>query len=112
MPSSLISRCGTHFSLSVVAVSPGGQSEPLLQMLGTTPIYYKGACYNIPVSIWVVAEYPHRPPSCFVTPTKDMRIKDGHLHVDHFGMIYLPYLNQWNATNSNLLEMVTMMSSV
>jgi ESCRT-I complex subunit TSG101 len=41
-----------------------------------------------------------------------MRIKDGHLHVDHFGLIYLPYLNQWNAQNSNLLEMVTMMSSV
>jgi ESCRT-I complex subunit TSG101 len=93
-------------------VHPNGSSETLLQLLGTTPIYYKGAAYNIPVNLWVVEQYPHRPPTCYVTPTKDMRIKDGHLHVDHFGMIYLPYLNQWNAQNSNLLEMVTMMSSV
>jgi len=34
------------------------------------------------------------------------------MHVDHYGVVYLPYLNQWSAASSNLLEMVTIMSSV
>lgn len=93
-------------------VHPNGTSDTLLSLTGTTPIYYKNACYNIPVTIWLGEQYPHRPPGCFVTPTRDMRIKDGHLHVDHNGVIYLPYLNQWNPQSSNLLEMVTIMSSV
>ena len=41
-----------------------------------------------------------------------MRIKDRHKHVDNNGMVYLPYLNQWNASNSQLAELVTVMSSI
>lgn len=103
-------RCPLVFA--VCPVHANGTSETLLCLTGTTPIYYKNAQYNIPITLWLGDQYPHRPPSCFVTPTRDMRIKDGHLHVDHFGTIYLPYLNQWSAATSNLLEMVTIMSSV
>lgn len=89
-----------------------GRSETLLSLTGTIPIDYKNACYNIPITLWVGEAYPSRPPSCFVTPTKDMRIKDGHLHVDHYGVVYLPYLNQWSPQSSTLIELVTIMSSV
>ena len=56
-------------------VHSNGVSQNLLQLLGTTPIYFRGVCYNIPVAIWLVQQYPERPPICYVTPTKDMRIK-------------------------------------
>jgi ESCRT-I complex subunit TSG101 len=93
-------------------VHANGSSDTLLSLTGTIPIDYKGGTYNIPVTLWLGDAYPLRPPSCFVTPTRDMRIKDGHLHVDHFGVVYLPYLNQWAPHQSNLIEMVTIMSSV
>ena len=33
------------------------------------PITFRGATYNIPVSVWVPAEYPARPATPYVTPT-------------------------------------------
>jgi len=102
---SLVYRIGQY-------VPPNGPRETLLQLNGTIPIWYKGSCYNIPLVIWVPLQYPNRPPIPYVTPTQDMRIKDGHKHVDHLGMIYLPYLHHWSARTSNLLEMVTIISSV
>jgi len=88
-----------------------GRSSTLLQLHGTVPIYFKGAQYNIPVTIWIAEKYPLVPPTCYVTPTKDMRIKQRHRHVDNHGMVYLPYLNQWNI-KSTLVELITFMSSV
>jgi len=88
-----------------------GRSSTLLQLHGTVPIYFKGAQYNIPVTMWVGEKYPLVPPTCYVTPTKDMRIKQRHRHVDNHGMVYLPYLNQWNI-KSTLVELITFMSSV
>jgi len=88
-----------------------GRTSTLLQLHGTVPIYFKGAQYNIPVTIWIGEKYPLVPPTCYVTPTKDMRIKSKHRHVDMHGMVYLPYLNQWNI-KSTLVELITFMSSV
>jgi ESCRT-I complex subunit TSG101 len=88
------------------AVHNDGRSSTLLQLYGTVPIFYKARQYNIPVVIWLVENYPMHPPTCYVTPTKDMRVKPGHRHVDPMGLIYLPYLNQWNANTSNLAELV------
>lgn len=39
---------------------------------GTVPMYYKGNRYNIPVNIWVMEDYPYRPPMPYVTPTESM----------------------------------------
>jgi len=88
-----------------------GRSSTLLQLHGTVPIFFKGAQYNIPIAIWIVEKYPMTPPTCYVTPTKEMRIKQRHRHVDVHGMIYLPYLNQWNI-RSTIVELITFMSSV
>ena len=37
---------------------------------GLLPITFRGATYNIPVSVWVPAEYPTRPATPYVTPTR------------------------------------------
>jgi len=92
-------------------VQNDGRTSTLLQLHGTVPIYFKGNQYNIPVTLWIGEKYPLVPPTCYVTPTKDMRIKPRHRHVDNHGMVYLPYLNQWNI-KSTLVELITFMSSV
>lgn len=88
-----------------------GRMSRLLEIFGTIPIYYKGAQYNIPVSVWVPENYPVTSPKCYVTPTKDMRIKERHKHVDDHGLVYLPYLSEWQPNKSNLIELVQIMSS-
>jgi len=92
-------------------VTNDGKESTLLQLTGTIPITYRGGSYNIPCTIWLVDGYPTLPPTCYVTPTKEMRIKNGHKHVDMHGMVYLPYLHSWNA-QSSLAELVMYMSLV
>lgn len=82
-----------------------GIERTLLSLTGTIPIRYKGNTYNIPVVIWLLETHPTNAPMVFVNPTHDMRIKVSR-HVDHNGKVYLPYLHEWSATNSDLLEMI------
>ena len=106
--------------------SHGHSSSPplLLSLTGTVPIYYKHVAYHIPIAIFLPLHYPLHPPSVYVTPTRDMRIKERHKHVDSAGVVYLPYLHEWNGKSSNgliredgtsdssgLVELLTVMSS-
>ncbi|CAD7928881.1 unnamed protein product [Amoebophrya sp. A120] len=75
--------------------SPNGATVQLFVLGGTFPIQYKGGRYNIPLTMYFDPPYPSKPPRCFITPSDGMRIKDRHNHVDRTGMVYLPYLNQW-----------------
>lgn len=93
-------------------VTNDGQTHKLLRLAGVVPIVFNRNAYNIPVTIWIPEVYPRAPPTCFVTPTKDMRIKPQHRHVDAQGMIYLPYLSSWNASSSSLIHLVTVLASV
>jgi len=82
----------------------------LCMLSGTVPINYRGAQYNIPVTLYLDPPYPSTPPRAFVTPTESMGIKDKHPAVGDRGMIWLPYLNQWRPLdrgNSNLVGVVT-----
>jgi len=92
-------------------VQSDGRQHTLAHLAGTVPIFYHDTQYNIPIAIWIPSGYPKVPPTCYVTPTKDMRIKPKHKHVDMQGMVYLPYLSQWNE-QSSLVELLTFMSSV
>lgn len=83
-----------------------GAQTTLLSVSGTIPIWYMNNQYNIPIRVWVVENYPHHPPLCFVTPTQSMVIKERHPHVDRSGRCYLPYLTQWNAQVSNLAVLI------
>lgn len=78
---------------------------------GCIPMTYNGIKYQIPIQIFLTPSYPSYPPICYVRPLETMVIKENHKHVGSDGMIYMPYLNQWN-NNSNLVDMVLMMSSI
>jgi len=79
----------------------------LFYLYGTVPIVYGGQTYNIPMTIYFDPPYPTQPPRCFVSPTADMKIKPRHKHVDDKGMVFLPYLNQWNSTRSTCVDLLT-----
>ena len=92
----------------------------LLSLTGTVPIYYKRVAYHIPVAVYLPLHYPLHPPLVYVTPTHDMRIKERHKHVDSAGIVYLPYLHEWNGASSSgallgdgssLVDLLSVMSS-
>ncbi|CAF1519356.1 unnamed protein product, partial [Didymodactylos carnosus] len=78
-----------------------GSSEELLCLVGTIEIEYKSKCawYNIPVELWIPQNYPYSAPMCYVKPTPNMYIK-ANTHVDQNGAIHIPYLENWNQTDS------------
>lgn len=82
-----------------------GNEKSLINVNGTIPVEYKGATYNIPVCLWLLQEYPAKPPMGYVTPTKDMQLKVSN-HVDHTGKILLPYISEWKYPDSTLLGLV------
>jgi ESCRT-I complex subunit TSG101 len=88
-----------------------GTTHTLICLSGTLPILFRGIQYNIPLIIWLVKNYPRAPPFCYVPPTSDMLIKEGHKHVDKNGLCYFPYLSAWDPRKSNLLELAMVMSS-
>jgi len=77
----------------------------MANLRGTIPITYRGAIYNIPVSIQIPESYPYLAPSVFVTPTENMIISPNHTIVDGNGNCYHPYLKTWNP-HCNLLQLV------
>jgi len=91
-----------------VAADNSGVSRELMKVGGLLPINFRGASYNIPVGVWVPAEYPTRPPTPYVTPTPQMDVVKGHQHVGGDGMCYFPYCNQWNQ-GSNVVGLVQCM---
>jgi len=104
----------------VAAVAPqmrpfaraGGASQQLLCLQGTIPIYYQNVQYNIPIIIWIVEAYPFVSPFLYITPTSDMCITPRHKHVDSAGMVYHPYLSNWNPVTCSLVGLVTTLSQV
>jgi|Transcript_82442 ESCRT-I complex subunit TSG101 len=91
--------------------SNGGRSVELFYLYGVLPIAYKGAEYNVPVTVYFDQAYPKQPPRCFVTPTPGMALKAGHPHVDEGGMVHVPYLTSWKEKTSTLTELVALVTS-
>jgi ESCRT-I complex subunit TSG101 len=71
-----------------------GDTQLLLCLYGTTPITYRSSPYNIPVAMWIPADYPTHPPIFYVKPTSNMLVRPG-MHVDVSGLCYHPYLASW-----------------
>ncbi|KAG0004210.1 hypothetical protein BGZ79_009959 [Entomortierella chlamydospora] len=89
-----------------------GRSQLLLSLIGTIPIVYQSATYNIPVALWLPTSYPSVAPIIFVTPTAQMLVKAGK-YVDISGRCYHPYLAYWsNKSDSNLVEIISIMQGV
>jgi len=91
--------------------SGGGRSVTLFYLYGVLPINYSGSTYNIPVTIYFDPPYPRQPPRCFVTPTTGMALKTSHANVDAGGMVYVPYLAEWNESRSTIPELIGILSS-
>lgn len=82
-----------------------GRSRDLICLQGTIPVPYRGQSYNIPVSIFVLDTHPTHAPICYVRPTSEMQIKVSE-NVDRNGKVYMPYLHEWSATQSDLLGLI------
>ena len=89
-----------------------GSSEMLVKIEGVVPIHFRRNAYNIPVNLWVPSTYPHKEPTCYVTPTSNMIIKHGHTNVDNNGLMRFPYISDWSSNHSTLVGLCTVMVSV
>jgi ESCRT-I complex subunit TSG101 len=79
-----------------IFVHEDGRSELLLCIEGLLPIHYRNNNYKIPVAIWIPQDYPQSPPMVFVTPKKDMIVKQSR-NVDPNGKCYHPNLANWSS---------------
>ncbi|KAK2582025.1 hypothetical protein KPH14_002731 [Odynerus spinipes] len=98
---------GLQYEIESFVFADGTRKE-LINLQGTIPVTYKGVCYNIPISIWLMDTHPNNAPICYVKPTADMNIKSS-MYVDHNGKIYLPYLHDWLPHTSDLLGLIQVM---
>ena len=83
-----------------------------LRLSGTIQMIYRGSAYHIPIDLHLPPNYAVRPPIIFVRPVPSMMIKQGHKHVGHDGMVYMPYLHSWKPRTHNLIDAVTAMSQI
>lgn len=74
-----------------------------VRLHGVVTMQYRQSSYNIPMAIFVSSNYIQRAPILFVLETSSVAIKPQHPHVGPNGMVYLPYLHQWNE-QSNLVQ--------
>jgi len=84
----------------------------LFYLYGTIPTTHGQQKYNTPMTFYFDSTYPAQPPRCFVSPTADMKIKAQHPHVDPKGMVFLPYLNQWNPRTSTCVDLLAQITMV
>jgi len=90
-----------------VFYSNTGESNTLLELKGTVPIFYHGTQYNIPMCFWVSKAYPDSAPIVYVTPTTGMEITPGHPNVSRDGQVSLPVLNEWHSSRTNLSKVIS-----
>lgn len=74
----------------------------LIVLRGTVPISFKGARYNIPVTIEMPENYPYQPPLCKVAPTPTMVLVPNQRYVDASGVIFGEVISRWHPSQSLL----------
>ncbi|MCJ1383378.1 hypothetical protein MMC17_006491 [Xylographa soralifera] len=88
-----------------------GHSALLLHLTGTLPVFFRGAAYSFPISLWVPYNYPFEGPMAYVMPTKDMTVRPSQ-YVSDEGRIYHPYLAGWQPDRFNLVELVRILQDI
>jgi len=88
-----------------------GTPGTMLKLEGTVQMYYNSAGYYVPIAVYLSGDHPMRPPICKVKPTPEMMVKPNHQHVDIEGIVYLPYLHEWDR-RSSVIEMIKKLSDV
>jgi len=109
----LKSSVGVHLTPAIAPlVENNGDTSNCLVLQGTIAIVFRGNTYQLLVDIYLPPGYPIRPPVSYVRLAQNMYLKENHPHVGSDGMVYMPYLHEWNARTHTLIEMVVAMSSV
>ncbi|KAL8898895.1 MAG: hypothetical protein Q9192_001842 [Flavoplaca navasiana] len=108
--SRLVTRSLAFLHLPAIAFE-NGRSALMLNLTGTLPVFFRGAKYMFPISIWVPHEYPRIAPIAFVTPTKNMTVRAGQ-YVSVEGRIYHPYLAGWKQDRSSVVELLSILQEV
>lgn len=88
---------------------PDGTIKELITLKGTIPVSYKDVRYNIPVQLYLADTHPYLAPICYVRPTPDMSVNVSHT-VQANGRINLPFLNEWNPSQSDLYLLLSLMT--
>ncbi|MCJ1420176.1 hypothetical protein MMC32_006533 [Xylographa parallela] len=88
-----------------------GHSALLLHLIGTLPVFFRGAAYSFPISLWIPHAYPFDGPITYVMPTKDMAVRPSQ-YVSDEGRIYHPYLAGWQPDRFNLVELVRILQDI
>jgi ESCRT-I complex subunit TSG101 len=110
----LKSSIGTNLQpiTTIYADETTGDTNTVLDLQGTIAIHYRGQTYQLLMDIYLIPQYPIRPPICYVRLAPNMYIKENHKHVTSDGKVYVPYLHEWNASTHNLVEMIVAISSI
>jgi ESCRT-I complex subunit TSG101 len=109
----LRSSVGEHLSPGIAAlVENDGNTCNCMVLQGTIAIVFRGNTYQLLVDIYLPPGYPVRQPIAYVRLAQNMYLKENHPHVASDGLVYLPYLHEWNGRTHSLIEMVVAMSSV
>ncbi|XGW31140.1 hypothetical protein V3C99_009809 [Haemonchus contortus] len=90
---------------------PDGKRKTAFRLHGTIPVFYKGARYNIPISVYLWDTHPYYAPICYVCPTPTMVIRESE-HVTKQGRVFLPYLNEWRFPGYDLNGLLQVMAMV
>ncbi|KAK5969620.1 Tumor susceptibility protein [Trichostrongylus colubriformis] len=90
---------------------PDGKRRTAFRLHGTIPVFYKGARYNIPISVYLWDTHPYYAPICYVCPTPTMVIRESE-HVTKQGRVFLPYLNEWRFPGYDLNGLLQVMAMV
>jgi ESCRT-I complex subunit TSG101 len=111
----LKSSIGEHLipNVTVYADDRTGDTNTVLVLQGTIAIHYRGQTYQLLMDIYIIGQYPMKPPICYVRLVPNMYIKEHHNHVaSDTGKVTIPYLSEWNASTHNLIEMIVAISSI
>ncbi|RNA03744.1 tumor susceptibility protein 101, partial [Brachionus plicatilis] len=90
-------------------VYPTGTVKELVCVLGTIPVNFRSAVYNIPVQIYLNDTHPYDAPIAYVRPTAEMSVNVCET-VDASGKVSLPCLTEWNHQNSDLYMLLNLMA--
>jgi ESCRT-I complex subunit TSG101 len=111
----LRSSIGTNLQpiVTLYADESTGDTSTVLDLQGTIAIHYRGQTYQLLMDIYIIDQYPIKPPVCYVRLVPNMYIKANHKHVQSdTGRVYIPYLSEWNASTHNLIELIVAISSI
>jgi ESCRT-I complex subunit TSG101 len=89
-----------------------GSESIMLMLNGTLHMTYQDNDYRIPIELYMPPLYPIRPPIIYVRPDDNMTIPKNHKHVGQDGMVYMPYLHDWNADTHDLAELAVLLSGI